>query len=157
MSERSTTAGLEVRKSVVVEGTPERAFAVFTERPMDWWPPHHVLVRRPRVAITFEPRVGGRYYEVDAEGEEADWGRVLVWEPPHRLAMTWRVNGHWQRIGDDEASEIEVTFVPLDSGRTRVELAHLHLDRLGDTAEAMMRALDGPSPGETLASFARAV
>lgn len=159
MSEGTTThaPGTEVRKSTVVDVPAERAFAVFTEQPMDWWPPTHVLVRQRRIDIAFEPRVGGRCYEVDVAGNECDWGRVLVWEPPHRLAMTWRVNGRWQQIGDDEASEIEVTFTPLCPDRTRVELAHVHLDRLGDTAQAMFQVLDGPSPGETLARFAQAV
>lgn len=148
----------DVRKSVDVAATPERCFEVFTKRMLDWWPPTHVLLTTPRVGMTMEPRVGGRYYEYDAAGTEVDWGRVLVWEPPHRIRVTWRVDGRFRPLPDDgRASEIEVRFTPLDGSGTRVELAHLRLDKHGPDARRIFRALDGPSPGETLGRFAEAV
>ncbi|MFP8961189.1 SRPBCC family protein [Streptomyces nanhaiensis] len=148
----------DVRKSVTVAATPEHCFKVFTERPEDWWPPTHVLLKNERVGLAFEPGEGGRYYEWDAEGNEIDWGRVLTWEPPRGLSMTWRIDGRWQSIPDDErASEIEVTITPVDAATTRVELAHVKLHRHGPDAQAIHRALDGPSPGETLELFAKAV
>jgi hypothetical protein len=48
-------------------------------------------VKKERAGLAFEPGVGGRYYEWDVDGTKVDWGRVLVWEPPFSLAMTWRV------------------------------------------------------------------
>ncbi|MEV7289256.1 SRPBCC family protein [Streptomyces sp. NPDC093252] len=145
----------DVRKSVVVPVPPADAFRAFTERLADWWPPSHVLLTTPRTGLAMEPRAGGRYYEWDAEGQEVDWGRVLTWEPPHRLLLTWRVDGSFRPLPDDEgASEIEVLFTPEPGGGTRVELAHIRLDRLGADAERIVKALDGPSPGETLARFA---
>ncbi|MFI2643411.1 SRPBCC family protein [Streptomyces sp. NPDC018610] len=148
----------DVRKSVTVAATPEQCFAVFTERPKDWWPPSHVLVKKERAGLAFEPGVGGRYYEWDVDGEEKTWGRVLEWEPGRRLAMTWRIDPNWQSIDDDErASEIEVDFEPVDERHTRVHLAHVKLDRHGEGAERIFKALDGPSPGETLELFARAI
>ncbi|MGK5627341.1 SRPBCC family protein [Streptomyces sp. URMC 123] len=148
----------DVRKSVTVAATPEHCFAVFTERPMDWWPPSHVLLTEERAGLAFEPGVGGRCYEWDVSGHEIAWGRVLEWEPPRRLAMTWRIDGNWRPIDDDErASVIEVTFTPAGPYSTRVELAHVQLHRHGADAERIFRALDGPSPGETLALFAKAV
>ncbi|MCO1576048.1 SRPBCC family protein [Crossiella sp. SN42] len=148
----------DVRKSVVVAASPRHCFEVFTQRPADWWPPSHVLLRAPRVGLAIEPRAGGRYYEWDAEGNEIAWGVVLDWDPPHRLRMTWRVDGRWQSIPDDErASEIEVTFTPAGPGQTRVELAHIRLDKHGPDAERIFQALDGPSPGETLQRFAEVV
>ncbi|MBW1602474.1 SRPBCC domain-containing protein [Streptomyces sp. JJ66] len=146
----------DVRKSVVVAATPEKAFQVFTERPSDWWPDHHVLLKTARVGLAFEPVVGGRYYEWDAEGRQQDWGRVLTWEPPHRLAMTWRISPTWQPLDDDEfASEIEVEFTPVDAHHTRVELAHVKLHQHGEGAERIHQALQGPSPGDTLERFGR--
>ncbi|MFF4229256.1 SRPBCC family protein [Streptomyces sp. NPDC001820] len=148
----------DVRKSIEVKAEARRCFEVFTERMADWWPPSHVLVTRPRAGLAMEPRVGGRYYEWDVDGLEIDWGRVLVWEPPYRLRLTWRIDGRWQSIPDDErASEIEVVFTPAGPGTTRVELAHVRLDKHGADAERIFKALDGPSPGETLQRFSDVV
>ena len=62
---------------------------------------------------------------------ECDWGRVLAWEPPHRLVVTWQINGEWQYDPDPEhASEIEVRFTADGPGQTTVELEHRLLDRL---------------------------
>lgn len=149
----------DVRKSVVVPVPIERAWAIFTENPIEWWPDSHVLVKSPREKITFEPFVGGRYYERAQDGTEAQWGVMLEWSPPKRLAMTWRINGHWQMIDNDEfASEIEVDFVALTPESTEVSLAHVKLYKHGPEASVSIhKALDGPSPGETLHKLAKAV
>ena len=147
----------DVRKSVTVEVPIEEAFAVFTERPIEWWPSDHVLVDT-REEIVFEPRVDGRYYERSTDGAVIDWGRVIEWDPPRRLAMTWRIDGRWRPIDTDErASEIEVTFTALGPSTTRVELAHVKLWRHGPDATLIHAAIDGPSPGDTLAKYARVV
>jgi uncharacterized protein YndB with AHSA1/START domain len=58
---------------------------------------------------------------------------VLTWEPPHRLVVTWQINGQWQYDPDpDHASEIEVRFTPDGPGQTTVELEHRLLERLVD-------------------------
>lgn len=150
----TTTTVPPVRKSVDVPVPPERAFAHFTGRPTEWWPESHVLVAA-RERVVFEPRAGGRWYERSTDGSELDWGRVLVWEPPHRLVLTWRIDGDFRPIDDDErASRVEVTFIPRGPGGTRLELAHVELARHGRAAGRIRAAVDGPSPGETLATFA---
>lgn len=146
----------DVRKSVTVAATPGHCFTVFTERPADWWPPTHVLVKKERAGLAFEPRVGGRYFEWDVDGEEKAWGRILEWEPGRRLVMTWRIDPNWQSIPDDErASEIEVDFEAVDAEHTKVSLAHVKLHQHGPGAERIFKALDGPSPGETLERFGK--
>lgn len=153
-----TTVYPDVRKSVIVNVPIERAWAIFTERPIEWWPESHVLVSSPREEIVFEPKVGGRYYERAQDGSVCQWGTMLEWVPPNRLAMTWRIDGRWQMITDDaRASEIEVTFRALSPDTTEVELAHVKLHKHGDDAKIIHAALDGPSPGETLAKYAKLV
>jgi uncharacterized protein YndB with AHSA1/START domain len=157
VSEQTPLIG-DVRKSVTVPASAEQCFALFTQKPDQWWPPTHVLVKKERAGLAFEPRLGGRYYEWDVEGTEAVWGLILDWQPGRRVVMTWRIDGNWQSIPDDErASRIEVDFTAAGDGHTRVDLAHVELYRHGEGAERIFKALDGPSPGETLALFAKAV
>ena len=147
----------DVAKSVTVEATIEQAFAIFAERPIEWWPESHVFVT-DRQAITIEPRVGGRYYERGADGEEIAWGTITEWDPPKRLVMTWRVGPYWQPITDDEkASFIKVDFEVVGPTTTKVTLTHADLHRHGEIAEGIHKALDGPSPGETLEKYAAVV
>lgn len=147
-----------VYKSVVVPVTAGEAWQVFTERATQWWPRDHRAGDGKRDEIVFEPRPGGQYLERDTDGSVRVWGQILVWEPPRRLLMTWRVNGRWESIPDDDAaSEIEVTFTPRGRSGTGVTLGHLSLHRHGADAAAIRAALDGPSPGPTLASYAEAV
>lgn len=147
-----------VAKSVVVPSSAERAFAVFTKCPMQWWPAEHILVPPPREEIVFEPHAGGRWYERSSDGIERDWGRIVEWSPPRRLVLTWQIDGRWQPVADPSmASEIEVTFTQQDPGATVVELAHVKLHQHGADAQAIRAAVDGPSPGLTLANFASAV
>ena len=51
-----------------------------------WWPHGHSVSGDPRFTVTIEPCAGGRIYECTPAGVEHDWGEVLLWEPPHRLA-----------------------------------------------------------------------
>lgn len=147
----------DVRKSISVPVSPARAFRIFAERPLAWWPAHHKLVPGTRDAIVFGA-VGELWYETDTDGRRADWGRVLEWEPTRKITLSWRIDGRWQPIQDDEkASEIEVRFTGDGPGRTVVELAHVKLWRHGVYAPGIFAALDGPSPGDTLAGFGRAV
>jgi uncharacterized protein YndB with AHSA1/START domain len=146
-----------VRKHVDVQAPPDDAFVRFTVRPAEWWPEDHVLVKA-RDAIVFEPWPGGRWYERAVDGSESDWGRVLSWEPPRRILLSWRIDGDFRPIDNDErASRIEVTFTPSANGVTRVQVAHIELDRHGPAAQRIHAAIDGPSPGETLSRFASAL
>jgi uncharacterized protein YndB with AHSA1/START domain len=148
-----------VLKSTTVALAPHEAFEFFTARPLRWWPDRHRLVAGERAGMVIEPAVGGRWYEEDRDGARAEWGTVLVWDPPRRLTLTWRISGRWRPLPDDTgASEIEVGFAPAQDGAgTLVTVAHTHLERYGADAAGMRAALDAPRLGETLSAFAAAV
>lgn len=119
-------------QTVVVEASSEHAFRVFTERPEIWWPATHHIGKQAFKTIVAEPQTGGRWFEQDADGVQCDWGRVLAWEPPHRVAMS-QLQADWS-IDPNPAkgSEVEVRFVAVGPTSTRVELTHRGIERHGE-------------------------
>ena len=128
----TTASAVPDINATLMVGVPvERAFRVFTESFNSWWPAEYHIGSVDMANAVLEPREGGRWYERGVDGSECDWGRVLAWEPPHRLVVTWQINGQWQFDPDPEhASEIEVHFAADGPEQTRVDLEHRHLDRL---------------------------
>ncbi|WP_378741959.1 SRPBCC family protein [Nocardia brasiliensis] len=109
----------------------EKAFAFFTGSFGSWWPSAYHIGQAEMADAILEPQVGGRWYEVGVDGSECDWGRVLEWEPPNRILVTWQINGYWQFDPDPaHASEIEFRFTADGPEQTSVTLEHRHLDRL---------------------------
>ena len=77
-------------KSVTVKAPPARAFALFTGNIAKWWPPTMTIGKIPTIDIVLTPKVGGKWYQRDAEGNEIQWGKVLAWEPPGRVLLAWQ-------------------------------------------------------------------
>jgi DNA-binding transcriptional ArsR family regulator/uncharacterized protein YndB with AHSA1/START domain len=150
-----TQTEVTVVKTVTVEAPQAVAFRVFIEQ--RWWPvkTHH-LAQPAGDEVVLEPYVGGRWFERAADGAECNWGTVLVWEPPHRLVLTWQVAPDWTYLPDPEqASWIEVRFVAQTSEQTVVTLAHRHLERYGNQTERMRQILDRPNgAAEPLRAYA---
>jgi uncharacterized protein YndB with AHSA1/START domain len=120
------------RTSVTVNAPIERAFAVFTEGFDSWWPRTHHIGTAEMARATLEPRVGGRWFERGTDGSECEWGRVLAWDPPRHVALSWHLTGAWGYDPDpDKASRLDVRFLAEGDGVTRVELEHSGLDRHG--------------------------
>ncbi|MEJ3658459.1 SRPBCC family protein [Actinomycetes bacterium KLBMP 9759] len=109
----------------------EKAFEVFTGSIDTWWPHQFHLGKADVDEVVLEPVQGGRWYERGVDGTECDWGRVLLWEPPHRVVITWQINGSWQFDPDpDHASEIDVRFTATGPSETTVALEHHSFERL---------------------------
>jgi uncharacterized protein YndB with AHSA1/START domain len=142
----------------ITVGVPvERAFSAFTGSMDTWWPRQYHIGQADMAEAVLEPREGGRWYERGVDGSECDWGRVLAWEPPHRLVVTWQINGQWQFDPDPgRASEIEVRFTADGPEQTRVEIEHRLLERLvdGEGIRGMLRS--GGGWGAILELFAKA-
>jgi uncharacterized protein YndB with AHSA1/START domain len=109
----------------------------------EWWPleTHSIAadtlegrVRARSVAV--EPGVGGRILETMSDGVQAEWGRVLEWEPPHRVVLSWKPN-----LEQGPFTRVEVTFSPAGTG-SRVELVHTGWEAFGPTADDRRRRYD---------------
>jgi uncharacterized protein YndB with AHSA1/START domain len=154
----SNTGTIPALRGTITVGVPvERAFSVFTESIDRWWPREYHIGQAEMEHAVMEARAGGRWYERGVDGSECDWGRVLVWEPPKRLVVTWQINGEWQYDPDpDHASEIEVHFTADGPDRTVVELEHRLLERLAG-GQAIHDAIgQGGGWNALLERFARA-
>src|SRR5262249_39884400 len=100
-----------------VDAEPDHGFGVWTQRASMWWPPAHTAANRKGTRLVFEPKPGGRVFERDPDGNEVDWGTVVVWQPPGRLVYRWHL------FADaTDATEVEVHFAAHGDGTTRGEL-----------------------------------
>lgn len=121
--------------SLHIHAVPEKVFRAYVERINDWWPwkgKDFTYSFAPKSTagkeIHFEPRLGGRYYERFADGTQYDIGKITVYEPPHKLAFTWR--------GPDWPGEslIEIEFAA-DGEHTTLTLTHSGFDIFKDQPE----------------------
>ena len=144
------TSETEVHHTVPVLAPIQLAFDAFTGHCDAWWPRGYRLGQAERTDLVLEPRLGGRWYERTADGKESDWGRVLVWDPPGHLALSWQIGlafvpqHHPQR-----ASCVEVTFVEDGPAKTIVTVVHSGFERHGEGWESMRDAVsrEGGWPG----------
>jgi uncharacterized protein YndB with AHSA1/START domain len=141
------TTDTSVRESIVVDAPIERAFEVFTKDIGSWWPAGHHILEAELAEMVFEPRVGGHVYDRGVDESECRWARVLVYEPPTRVTISWDINLQWQ-IETDTArtSEVDVRFTAESPDRTRVDLEHRNLDRHGEGWQTLRDAV-GSSDG----------
>src|SRR5579859_947683 len=137
-------AATTIRHSVMVDAPIEKAFKVFTEDFGRFKPPEHNLLGVEIAETVFEPRVGGALYDRGVDGSECRWARVLAYEPPHRVVLSWNISPQWQIETDlDKASMVEVRFIAEAPARTRIELEHRNLDRHGDGWESVRDGVEG--------------
>ncbi len=137
-------APTSIRHQVVVTAPIERAFAVFTKGFGSFKPPEHNLLGVDIAETVFELKEGGAVYDKGVDGSECRWARVLAYDPPNRVVISWDISPQWQ-IETDHAktSEVDVRFIAETPDRTRVELEHRNIDRHGDGWEAVRDGVDG--------------
>ena len=144
MSTHTQTTPTTVRRSIVVQAPIDRAFRVFTEDFGAFKPASHNLLQVEIAETVFEPRVGGHLYDRGVDGSECRWSRVLAYEPPTRVVISWDISPYWQLETDlERTSEVEVRFIAESGERTRVELEHRHLDRHGKGWEGLRAGVEG--------------
>ena len=142
-------SGDRARVSVSVAISPARAFQIFTADIDQWWRRgmkfRHSASRSSLLCI--EPKLGGllfEAFETEATQHVVEVGRVRVWEPPRRLAFTWR-NANF---APHEQTEVEIQFEPTASG-TLITVTHSGL--------AALRAYHPARHGMQGAEFSRMI
>lgn len=133
-----------IKQTVSVKLPPDGAFKVFTARMGEWWPKGKTIAKNPHRTVVVEPHPGGRWYEEDEGGTQCDWGKVIDWDPPHRLLLAWQLDASFSYDPDLE-TEVSIAFVAEGAG-TRVELEHRNLERFGPSAERVAGQLAGGWP-----------
>jgi uncharacterized protein YndB with AHSA1/START domain len=140
----SPATATSVKRSILVEAPIERAFEVFTKKFGSFKPVEHNLLAVKIAETVFEPRVGGYLYDRGVDGSECRWARVLAYDPPHRVLLSWNISPRWQIESDpDKASEWEVRFTAETPQRTRVEIEHRKLERHGEGWEGVRDGVAG--------------
>jgi hypothetical protein len=76
MTSVAETTDVPVRKTISVNASAARAFAVFTEGFDAWWPRTHHIGTSPMEKAIIETHVGGRCYTRQVDGTECDWGQI---------------------------------------------------------------------------------
>lgn len=107
--------------SLRVAASPQRAFDAFVNDIGEWWQPNTLFRFTPHAAgnLAFEPRLGGRLTETQADGQVFEIGRLTAWEPGARLGFTWRQSS----FEPDQVTHVEVRFEAVGV-ETRVTVEH---------------------------------
>jgi uncharacterized protein YndB with AHSA1/START domain len=144
MSSHTQSPPTMVRRSVLVPVPIGVAFAVFTEQFDRIKPREHNLLSVEIAETVFERRVGGYVYDRGVDGSECRWARVLAYEPPERVVISWDISPRWEIETDlERTSEVEVRFVAEGESSTRVQLEHRNLDRHGDDWQTLREGIGG--------------
>lgn len=147
---------ISVKKQIVVDTSQQRAFRTFTDGIDRWWPREHHIGESPLERMVVEPRAGGRWYSICKDGTQIEVGKVVTWEPPDRVVLTWQITAQW-KFDPEFVTEVEVSFLVEGPRRTRVELEHRNLERYGADSETLKNMFESDEAWvATLAGFARA-
>jgi uncharacterized protein YndB with AHSA1/START domain len=141
-----------VRREVIVNAAPDRAFDLFTAHIGEWWPLANFGVFGDGTVAFESTAIVER-----SSGQESVWGEVTTWEPPSSLGFTWHPG-----YGIEHATDVLVTFTPSDD-KTLVTLVHTGWERMTDpdasaaeyssgwpTVLGAFAALVGPAPADSL-------
>ncbi len=104
-----------------IAASPARVFEAFTQDIVLWWSPNPLFQLTPRGdgALRFEPGEGGRLVTSLPNGKALEVGRITAWEPPRRLAFTWRQAS----FAEGQLTHVEVLFEAVGE-ETRVSVEH---------------------------------
>lgn len=113
--------------SLRVGASPLRAFDVFTRDIAAWWVQNPLFMLTPLGdgCLRFEPGANGRLVTTLPDGSEFEVGRVTVWQPGERLALSWRQAS----FSEDQSTSVDVRFEAVGD-ETRVTVEHRGWDAI---------------------------
>lgn len=124
-----------VVECIEVNSTRDDAFHRFIDELQHWWPRDYTFSRDVLAALGIEAKLGGFCFEIGPHGFRCDWGRVVDFEPPQRVAFLWQLTPRSAPQPDpDKASLVTLDFAATPAG-TKVRLEHSGFERHGDGAE----------------------
>jgi uncharacterized protein YndB with AHSA1/START domain len=131
-----------IRVSVVVPLPLVSAFDRFAREMRDWWPRNYTWSQDVLQDIGLEPRNGGLCFEIGPHGFRCDWGRVLEWDPPRTLRLSWQIGPHREPTPDPRhGSVVALTFTADDMQHTAVTLVHDAFEHHGPDAPQYRAAM----------------
>lgn len=126
-------------KRIEVPCDQKKAFKVFVEEMHTWWPLGKFTVSAmagaPAKTITVDTREGGQIIEIAADGTETLWGEIRKYDPYGFLAMDFHIPR--PNTGHGPFSLVEISFTPMSSGNTLVELKQTGWEVFGNMAEGV--------------------
>ena len=116
----------------------QTAFTIFVEQMGAWWPLHKRSMSmhqgQSAKALRADPRPGGQIIETGHDDTEHLWGSFKRIVPHEFVSMDFHMG-----LPPEQASLVEVRFLPLRDKRTQVELTQNNWEAFGDLAEMMRR------------------
>ena len=130
---------------VEVPLAPPEAFELFVGGLATWWPREYTWSGEVLETIAIEPKVGGRCYELGPHGFHCDWGRVVEYNPPARIAFTWQIGAQREPLPDPAAASMVTVTFDSHGSRTVVRLEHSGFERHrdGDNYREMLASPQG--------------
>ena len=104
-----------------IAAPPGRVFDAFVNDIALWWRPNDLFRLTPRGdgELRFEGGEGGRLVTTLPSGKEFEVGKIIAWEPPAKLAFTWRQ----ATFAEGQLTHVEVLFEAVGE-ETRVSVTH---------------------------------
>jgi hypothetical protein len=92
-------------RTVAANCSRAHAYATFTARIGEWWPPAFSASGVDLADVVIEPHVGGRVYEISKNGDEFTWGAVRAIQDGTAITMVWTLG-----VRAPDPTELDVRF-----------------------------------------------
>ena len=124
-----------VTTEVTVRLSRKDAFELFTARFGHWWPRDYSYSGEVLAGIVLGSAQSEWCYELGPNGFRCDFGRIVEWDAPSKVAFTWQIGPKsTPQPNPSKASLVAVTFAERGARQTSVTVAHSGFARHGDGA-----------------------